>query len=1218
MARTASENGSKATDDNHDKLTFQADGAERIELPSADFIADAKMVRDGDDLVLEAPNGEIAVIEGYFNADPAPLLQSPDGATLTPNLVDAFARSPLEFAANETASDVSPVGAVEEVKGNATVTRADGTVETITNGTPIYQGDVIQTDASGAVNIVFIDETSMAVSENARLAIDEYSYDPSTESGTTNFSVLRGLFVFTSGLIGRDDPDDVKIDTPVGSIGIRGTIIAGEIHPGGESNISVLEGAIVITNGAGELTLSQQFETVRLMSFNEPMKDMGVMHASDISARFSSVSSVNPSLFSMIEDAVKQEAAPEAPAQTAPAEQNSQTETAPQADAQQPQAAVAAPPAAPAPDALASIDSSVASLNTAAGSGLPSAETVAGQPSAGLAGSSAATGTSSTSSTAGATAATGTASSGAAAPGTAAANTAPSIADTTQPAPVVNTPTGPSLVMSGGTFNDITVVSTVIGNVAISDNRAGVTYTTTNANFTIDANGDVKLSAAGAALLAGSLDTVSLGTLDVTALDGATTLVQQTFGLNITDASGNKTLDLDTATTGVTRITDNIGNMIGYSLTALGDVDNDGFDDFAFTNGVDNQNHIYKVYGGNLGVPSGSVLSLDTAGSLEVVQNPRIVVAMSSISIGDPSFGGTPGLDPTNLEVLINTTPVPPANYSYNPSTGLVTFTGGFTPSVGGIVYLKGSMDTSNTIISGVGDFDGDGVEDYIIGQSANNVGSTQSGNAAVVSGADHTKRVYFNTGMPSMAEIGESVSGIGDFNNDGYADVIIGAPGISGGQGGAYFVKGGPGWNTALNVAVQPLYGTTNSSFGISVEGIGDFDGDGYSDFAIGAPNATSGFGTVSIYSGNQNGTAIAPIMLTAASPVGLGEDIIGLGDINGDGFSDIMVGGSGNNGYIYFGGITPTSSDISLNIPGGPTGYAISGGGKAGDFNGDGYDDFTVSLTNGDETRAYVVYGKSVLPGQIDLNYLKNGGNAFEITYSDAVDNDELEFTSLGDVNGDGYDDLGIGAPDIDLAGNGEVLIVYGRDTGSITSGTTATVDGQHLIGSRLNDVLNASMYDNVSMRGGAGNDTLQIENTNFLGVHGGAGNMDMLSVLGDLNFANVNYEKMSGIEMIGLNGADGQTITLTMENLFNLLKSSSDGTLRIEAGAASQRLNLFFDTTDNSNLNLGDIASAIEGEAGLPGGYVVDALDSGYNTFQIGGYKLLIDAAVAVDVT
>src|SRR5690606_2307955 len=113
--------------------------------------------------------------------------------------------------------------------------------------------------------------------DNARLAIDEYVFDPATQSGENNFSVLRGVFVFTSGLIGREDPDDVKIETPVGSIGIRGTTIMGHINPDGDSQITVVEGAIVVTNGQGEQTLSQQFETVKLGGFNDPMGEASVL-----------------------------------------------------------------------------------------------------------------------------------------------------------------------------------------------------------------------------------------------------------------------------------------------------------------------------------------------------------------------------------------------------------------------------------------------------------------------------------------------------------------------------------------------------------------------------------------------------------------------------------------------------------------------------------------------------------------------------------------------------------------------------------------------------------------------------------------------------------------------------------------------------------------------------------------------------------------------------
>ena len=103
------------------------------------------MTRDGDNLVLETSNGETAIVEGYFSAEPSPLLQSADGATLTPNLVDAFSRSPLEFAANDSASDESPVGAVEEVKGNGLKGRiTDADVQAFTRA---VMGGAVQTSA---------------------------------------------------------------------------------------------------------------------------------------------------------------------------------------------------------------------------------------------------------------------------------------------------------------------------------------------------------------------------------------------------------------------------------------------------------------------------------------------------------------------------------------------------------------------------------------------------------------------------------------------------------------------------------------------------------------------------------------------------------------------------------------------------------------------------------------------------------------------------------------------------------------------------------------------------------------------------------------------------------------------------------------------------------------------------------------------------------------
>jgi hypothetical protein len=317
-------------------------GMTDIPIPGQGFVTNAIMTQEGSDLILETPDGITIVIENYFSSETPPNLVSPDGKVLTPALVKSFIQASSDFAESETAmADSTPVGEVHEVTGAATVTHADGTKETIVKGTAIYEGDIVETDASGAVNITFADESSFAVSNNAKMAIDEFVYDASNHDGDNKFSVLRGLFVYTSGLIGREDPDDVQINTPVGSIGIRGTIITGFIPGEGSeqpAQISVIEGAIVIHSLDGSnLTLSQQFETVEIDSANGTMTNIGVMPQADMIQTFNVLRTVAPTLFSAMEEA-QEEAAPTAdqPGETPPADntQDSQPAT-PDAPTQQ-------------------------------------------------------------------------------------------------------------------------------------------------------------------------------------------------------------------------------------------------------------------------------------------------------------------------------------------------------------------------------------------------------------------------------------------------------------------------------------------------------------------------------------------------------------------------------------------------------------------------------------------------------------------------------------------------------------------------------------------------------------------------------------------------------------------------------------------------------------------------------------------------------------------
>jgi len=275
-------------------------------------------------------------------------------------------------------------------------------------------------------------------------------------------------------------------------------------------------------------------------------------------------------------------------------------------------------------------------------------------------------------------------------------------------------------------------------------------------------------------------------------------------------------------------------------------------------------------------------------------------------------------------------------------------------------------------------------------------------------------------TGANAYDILGVSVSSAGDVNKDGYDDVIVGAHlndagGTNAGQ--AYIYFSGPNMDTTADVVLTGE--AAGDEFGYSVSGAGDVNKDGYHDVIVGSHDNDAGgtdAGRAYIYYGGPNMDSTADVVLTgAATGDFFGYSVSGAGDVNKDGYDDVIVGAYGNDAggttagraYIYYSGPSMDSvADVILTgaAAGDYFGWSVSG---AGDVNKDSYDDVIVGapLNDGGGTkkgRAYVYYGGASMDSTADV-VLTGEGSDDSFGYS---------VSGAGDVNDDGSDDVVIGA--------------------------------------------------------------------------------------------------------------------------------------------------------------------------------------------------------------
>ncbi|MCV6597453.1 MAG: integrin alpha [Mangrovicoccus sp.] len=368
----------------------------------------------------------------------------------------------------------------------------------------------------------------------------------------------------------------------------------------------------------------------------------------------------------------------------------------------------------------------------------------------------------------------------------------------------------------------------------------------------------------------------------------------------------------------------------------------------------------------------------------------------------------------------------------------------------------------------------------------------------------------------------GFSVSDAGDVNGDGFSDLIIGAPyADANGQtdSGESYVIFGQADGFAAQMELTALDGSTGFRLkgvsagdfsGSSVASAGDLNGDGYDDVIIGAYRADGAAGASYVVFGKASGFASDIDLSTLSGSDGFridgvdpydfsGIPVASAGDLNGDGFDDLIIGASGadpqgkdraGETYVIFGKSDGYAPQLSLADLNSDSGFVITGEAKgdesgisvstAGDVNGDGIDDIIIGAEyadNGDKALAgasYVIFGTTDgFPDQLDLSAL-NGSNGFRLAGAAPGDTSGAAVSSAGDINGDGIDDLIIGAPSADPNGvksAGETYIVFGRSSSFGSAVDLAALDGTNgfrVQGTALGDEIGGAVANAGDMNG------------------------------------------------------------------------------------------------------------------------------------------------------
>jgi hypothetical protein len=376
------------------------------------------------------------------------------------------------------------------------------------------------------------------------------------------------------------------------------------------------------------------------------------------------------------------------------------------------------------------------------------------------------------------------------------------------------------------------------------------------------------------------------------------------------------------------------------------------------------------------------------------------------------------------------------------------------------------SGDHAGWSVTAAGDVNGDGYDDVAVGAYEDDEGGDYAGAVYLfhgpMSGSINLSRADAKlVGEAAHDHAGWSVAGAGDVNRDGYADLIVGAYGADGAgisSGAAYLVLGPIEGIVDLADADAILVGSDPYDYaGISVAGIGDANGDGYADVAVGAygkDTTEDGVGAVYIFHGPLLGQRSVDSANGVVQGTGtddwLGFAVASAGDVDGDGLGDLLIGAPGVSSpdieagggtdagaaYLFLGPVTGlrTSAGADGTFVGARANDRAGASVGAGDLDGDGYADLVVGGWGADD--AYEDSGSVwVFYGPVSGTHPLGEADAI-VTGEQFGDNAGISVAVVGDTNSDGRDDLLVGAVNDDSGGpeSGAAWLLYGPLEGSV----------------------------------------------------------------------------------------------------------------------------------------------------------------------------------------